>query len=166
VPLPRTNDPPPRIQIQRLEPILDCGRYAPKRTIGDRVAVCADVFRDGHDVLGAAVKYKRPGEARWRELPMEPLGNDRWRADLELDRCGRWSYRIEAWTDRVASYQEEVRRKVAAGQQDLGGELSEGAALLERETLTVEDVLAADAWARAEADQGGMVEPQQRGTRG
>jgi 1-deoxy-D-xylulose-5-phosphate reductoisomerase len=32
--------------------------------------------------------------------------------------------------------------------------------------LTVEDVLAADAWARAEADQGGMVDPQQGGVRG
>jgi 1-deoxy-D-xylulose-5-phosphate reductoisomerase len=33
-------------------------------------------------------------------------------------------------------------------------------------SLTVEDVLAADAWARAEADVGGTVRPQQGGTRG
>jgi 1-deoxy-D-xylulose-5-phosphate reductoisomerase len=33
-------------------------------------------------------------------------------------------------------------------------------------SLTVEDVLAADAWARAEAAQGGPVEPQQGGNRG
>ena len=56
-----------------------------------------------------------------------------------------WTFRVEAWVDRVASYQDELRRKVEAGQDDLAGELSEGAALLGRETLTVEEALAAPA---------------------
>jgi starch synthase (maltosyl-transferring) len=51
---------------------------------------------------------------------------------------------VAAWTDRLATWQDEVRRKVEAGQEDLAGELSEGAVLLGRETLTVEEGLAAE----------------------
>jgi hypothetical protein len=39
VPLPNTKQPPGRIQIQAIEPIVDCGRFAVKRTTGDRVDV-------------------------------------------------------------------------------------------------------------------------------
>ena len=39
---------------------------------------------------------------------------------------GRWQYTIEAWTDVFATWRDELERKVAAGQHDLAGELSEG----------------------------------------
>ena len=115
-----------------------------------RVEVTARIFRDGHETLGAAVRHKRPDATRWSETPLEPLGNDVWAGSFEVDRPGLWSFRIEAWVDRVASFQEELRRKVAAGQADLAGELSEGAVLLGAEELTVEKALAAPAGARSE----------------
>ena len=62
-------------------------------------------------------------------MPLEPLGNDVWRGLFELDRPGRWSFVIEALVDRAASLQEELGRKVEAGQEDLTGELPEGAVL-------------------------------------
>ena len=141
---------PVRIQIQEVSPQLDCGRYPVKRTAGDVVEVTARIFRDGHETLGAAVRHKGPDATRWREASLEPLGNDVWRGSFEVDRPGLWSFRIEAWVDRVASFQEELRRKVAAGQQDLGGELSEGAVLLGDEELTVEKALDAPAGVRSE----------------
>ena len=52
--------PPPRIQIGRPEPMIDCGRYPSKRTVGDAVAVSADIFADGHDVLRAVVRSCAP----------------------------------------------------------------------------------------------------------
>ena len=143
--LPKTKEPPARIQIQRVEPEVDCGRYAVKRTLGDRVDVSATIFRDGHDVLGASVRYKSPGATRWSESPLEALGNDRWSGGFSVEQCGRWSFRIEAWVDRIASFQDELRRKVEGGQEDLSGELAEGAVLLGRELLTVEEALAAEA---------------------
>jgi starch synthase (maltosyl-transferring) len=138
-----SQQPPPRIQIQNVWPQLDCGRFAVKRTVGDRVEVWANVFRDGHEVLGVAIRYKRPA-GRWQEAPMHALGSDRWSGSFEVDRCGRWCYRVQAWHDRIASWQDEVRRKFEAGQEDLASELSEGAALLGREPLTVEEGLAAE----------------------
>jgi starch synthase (maltosyl-transferring) len=150
VPLPKTTEPPARIQIQRVMPQVDCGRYAVKRTVGERVDVTARIFRDGHELIGAAVRYKAAGATRWLEAPLEPLGNDDWAGSFDVDRTGTWCYRIEAWVDRVASFQYELRRKVEAGQKDLSSELSEGAVLLGVDTLTVEDALAAPADDRAE----------------
>jgi starch synthase (maltosyl-transferring) len=148
VSIPKTT--PPRIQIQEVAPQTDCGRYPVKRTVGEEVEVTARIFRDGHETLGAAVRHKGPGSTRWRESLLEPLGNDAWRGSFTADRPGLWSFRIEAWVDRVASFQDELRRKVAAGQSDLAGELSEGAALLGVEELTVEQALAAPAGTRSE----------------
>jgi starch synthase (maltosyl-transferring) len=142
--------PPARIQIQAVTPQVDCGRWAVKRTVGDRVDVSARIFRDGHETLGAAIRHRAPGATRWSETPLEPRGNDLWEGSFEVDQPGIWCFRIEAWVDHLASFQEEVRRKVAAGQEDLASELSEGAALLRRDSLTVEEALAAPAGDRSE----------------
>jgi starch synthase (maltosyl-transferring) len=143
VPIPKT--PQPRIQIQAVEPLLDCGRYPVKRTVGDSVEVYATVFKDGHDTLAGAVRVKSPGAKDWREEPLHALGNDRYGGTFAVDEPGRWQFQVAAWTDRIATWQDEIRRKVEAGQDDLAGELSEGALLLGRETLTVEQGLAATA---------------------
>jgi starch synthase (maltosyl-transferring) len=148
VSLPKTT--PPRIQIQEVRPQIDCGRYPTKRTVGESVEVTARIFRDGHETLGASIRHRGPGSTRWSESPLEPVGNDVWVGAFEVDRPGLWNFRIEAWVDRVASFQEELRRKVAAGQADLAGELSEGSALLGDAELTVERALAAPARARSE----------------
>jgi starch synthase (maltosyl-transferring) len=138
---PTAKTPPPRIQIQDVWPVVDCGRYATKRTVGDTVDVSANVFRDGHDVLAAAIRYRPAKERRWRETPMRPLGNDRWTGSFEVDAPGRWQYTIEAWVDRKATWIGEIGRKVQAGQEDLSGELSEGAVLFGVEKLTIEEAL-------------------------
>jgi starch synthase (maltosyl-transferring) len=148
VPIPKTT--PPRIQIQEVKPQIDCGRYALKRTVGESVEVTARIFRDGHETLGAAIRHRGPASTRWAEAPLEPLGNDVWVGSFDVNRPGLWCFRIEAWVDRVASFQEELRRKVASGQTDLRGELSEGSLLLGDEELTVERALAAPAGARSE----------------
>ena len=62
--------PPSRVQIENPQPLIDCGRHPAKACVGDRVAVSATIFRDGHDRLAAAVRYRGPGEREWREAPM------------------------------------------------------------------------------------------------
>ena len=150
MPLPKAEKPPPRIQIQGVTPQIDCGRHPVKRTEGDRVEVAARIFRDGHETLGAAVRYKPAAATRWREAPLEPLGNDEFRGSFVVDACGTWCFRVEAWVDRIASFQDELRRKLDAGQADLEGELSEGALLLGRAGLTAEDALAERSQDRSE----------------
>ena len=56
----------------------------------------------------------------------------RWGGCFPLDELGPWQWQVEAWADRLATWRDEIRRKVAFGQTDLAGELSEGEALLEQ----------------------------------
>ncbi|MHB1468184.1 MAG: alpha-1,4-glucan--maltose-1-phosphate maltosyltransferase, partial [Solirubrobacteraceae bacterium] len=107
-----------------------------KRCVGDVVHVSATIFRDGHDKLAAAVRYRAPGAQEWRLAPMRrvdaALGGDRWNGSFEVSELGRWSWQAIAWTDRFATWQDELARKLAAGQSDVSSELSEGVALMRR----------------------------------
>jgi starch synthase (maltosyl-transferring) len=131
-------------------PQIDGGKYAVKRTVGDTVEVTARIFRDGHEAIGAAVRYKAAGATRWQESPLQALGNDEWAGSFAVDAAGSCCFRIEAWVDRIASWQDEIRRKHDAGQADLSSELAEGALLLGRDAVTVEEGLAAPAGDRSE----------------
>ena len=128
-PPPRTQ--PPRIGIHDLGPAVEGGRFPVKRTSGDPVVVECDLVRDGHEALRAAVRHRPPGARGWAEVPMAQLTPDRWRGEFPTDRLGRHRFRVEAWVDPFASWRHEVERKLAAGQEDLRGEVAEGAALLE-----------------------------------
>jgi starch synthase (maltosyl-transferring) len=136
---------PARIQVQQVEPLVDCARYPAKNIVGDAVDVYATIFKDGHDVLGAAVRVRGPGDDGPTEVPLVLLGNDRWHATFTVDRPGLWEFSIAAWSDRLATWQDELRRKLDAGQEDIAGELAEGALLLGRRRLTAEEGLAAAA---------------------
>ena len=120
--------------IQYPAPAVDDGRYPVKRCVGDRVEVSADVFRDGHDLIRAIVRYTGP-DGRSHEADLHRidahLGGVRWAGEFTVDAVGRWSYTIEAWTDAFGTWRDELARKVAAGQADLAGELSEGVVLLQ-----------------------------------
>ena len=135
MPAPKRAEPPARIHINYPAPTVDGGRYPAKRCIGDTVTVTADVFRDGHEMLRAAVRYKAPGAKRWLEAPMHQVdahvNGVRWEAAFTVETAGRWEWTIEAWTDRFATWRDELQRKHAAGQEDLAGEISEGVVLLE-----------------------------------
>ena len=117
--LPQTR--PPRIQIEDVWPQIDCGRYPVKRSVGDEVEVWATIFRDGHELVGAAILYRGPGSSEWQEAEMRKVEDqpDRWTGSFHVDRCGRWEFTIEAWVDRFESWRNELRRKVEAGQADL-----------------------------------------------
>jgi starch synthase (maltosyl-transferring) len=135
MPAPKRTQAPRRIRIRPLSPVVDCGRYAPKRCVGDRVTVASDIFSDGHEKLRAVVRYKAPGGRGWLESEMTAIdahhNGVRWEGSFPVERPGRWEFGVEAWIDLFATWRDELARKVAAAQDDLRGELSEGALLLE-----------------------------------
>jgi starch synthase (maltosyl-transferring) len=92
------------------------GGHPAKAVIGETVRVSADVFRDGHDILAARVQWRPAGEAKWRDAPMEHLGNDRWEAVIEPAALGLHELVIEAWTDRLATLAHDIEVKEAAGE--------------------------------------------------
>ena len=135
MPPPSLKQPPARIQIQDVRPQVDCGRYPVKGTPADPVEVSASIFKDGHDILRAVVRYRRVGARKWLERPLDLLGNDHWEGSFDVSELGRWQFTIEAWVDRYATLLDELDRKVAAGQDDLSGELSEAEALFGAGTI-------------------------------
>jgi starch synthase (maltosyl-transferring) len=145
MPVKTLRKPLPRIRVEQVRPQLDCGRFPVKCTLGDRVQVSATLIRDGHEVLGASVLYRGPGKRRFASAPLEPVGNDVFAGSFEVTDCGRWDYLIEAWSDPAATWRDELRRKVEAGQKDLTGELAEGELLLGIRGLDVQTALASRA---------------------
>jgi len=126
---PRTQ--PSRIQIHDVRPAVEDGRWPVKRSQGDDVVVECDIVRDGHEQLRAVVRHRPPGEEAFREEPMAQVTPDRWRGTFATGSLGLHAFQVEVWVDRVASWRSEVERKLAAGQEDLDGEMVEGAALHE-----------------------------------
>jgi starch synthase (maltosyl-transferring) len=143
MPAPKRAEPPARIHINYPAPTVDGGKYPAKRCVGDTVTVTADVFRDGHEMLRAAIKYKAPGARRWLETPMHEVdahvNGVRWQGEFTVETPGGWEWTIEAWTDRFATWRDELQRKHVAGQDDLAGEISEGVVLLEDAAARAED---------------------------
>jgi starch synthase (maltosyl-transferring) len=119
-----------RIVIEGVYPELDGGRHPAKRVVGETFEVWADIFRDGHDVIAAALLTRAEDERNWRRAPMAFVDNDRWRGQVRLERNIRHHYTIEAWTDVFASWRRDLVKKLDA-QQDVALELAEGRQILE-----------------------------------
>ena len=47
----------PSAVIENLQPLIDGGRYPIKRVTGEDLVVEADIFKEGHDVVAAALKW-------------------------------------------------------------------------------------------------------------
>ena len=124
-----------RVQVQHVIPNVDCGRYAAKAIVGDNVVVGADVFREGHEKVAAAIRYRGPDDTQWREAPLRLDVNDRYYGSFPVDALGPWRYCVVAWTDHFAGWLDGLCKKHDAGQDDLGLEFADGALLLERRKL-------------------------------
>ncbi|MCA1847158.1 MAG: DUF3416 domain-containing protein, partial [Actinobacteria bacterium] len=120
-----------RIVIEGIRPSTPSG-YPAKAVVGRPVRVSADVFRDGHDILAARVRWRSRGAAKgkWSAAPMQSLGNDRYEALIEPAELGAHEFVVEGWTDRLATWRHEITVKLTAG-QEVELELEEGARLLE-----------------------------------
>jgi starch synthase (maltosyl-transferring) len=119
-----------RVIIEGVKPEIDGGRFPAKRVVGERVVVEADIFTDGHDAVSAVLLYHRESESDWKEVPMEPVVNDRWRGEFVVTEIGRYYYTLRAWVDQFKSWREGLAKKVEA-KQDVAVELLAGSRLTE-----------------------------------
>src|SRR5438876_5520733 len=120
----------PSVVIENLQPLIEGGHYPIKRIVGEDLAVEADIFKDGHDVVAAVLKWRVLGKRAWRETPMSFVDNDRWRAACTLYNNAIHEYTVEAWTDTFRSWQREFTAKFEGGISALESEAMEGAALV------------------------------------
>ena len=120
----------PSVVIENIQPLIDIGRYPIKRVMGEDLIVEVDIFKDGHDVVAAVLKWRVVGKRAWRETPMIFVDNDRWRGVCTLYDEAIHEYTVEAWTDTFRSWQQELAKKFEAGISDLRSEALEGAAIV------------------------------------
>ncbi|MGE5218774.1 MAG: alpha-1,4-glucan--maltose-1-phosphate maltosyltransferase [Chloroflexota bacterium] len=122
-----------RVVIEGVAPEIDGGLFPIKRTPGERVIVEADVFADGHEMIDCALLYRRGQDGEWRETPMTPLVNDRWRGTFVVDEVGHYDYTLMAWVDRFKSWCRDLGKKAEVGEHTeldmlTGAQLIEAAA--------------------------------------
>jgi starch synthase (maltosyl-transferring) len=145
--------PPGTIVIEHVEPEIDGGRYPVKREVGDRLVVSADIFKEGHDVLAAVVRYRPATEPAWQEVPMRVVDNDRWTGEIDLNENRRYVYTVAAYVETFETWRQELIKK--RDQPDLRSELLEGLAFVQQahacasgpDRVRLQDVL--DRWKAA-----------------
>ncbi len=119
-----------RVAIEAVSPEVDVGRLPSKRTVGDRVAIEADVLADGNDALSCVIRYRHESAADWIEARMAPLGNDRWRGEFTVSELGRYLYTVQGWVDPFATWSRQFATRLQAG-QDVTLELEAAARMVE-----------------------------------
>src|SRR5580692_1335975 len=133
---------PPSVVIEAVSPLIEGGHFPIKRAIGEDIVVEADVFKDGHDVVSAVLKWRKRGESKWYETAMEcvdPYNRDHWRGVFSVFENAVYEYTIEAWGDYFRSWQHEFQVKYEAGQTELASEILEGAGLVARSARLAQD---------------------------
>src|SRR2546425_9121181 len=137
-----------RVVIDHVKPEIDGGRFPIKRTLGERVVVEADIFTDGHEALSAVLLHRKKEVAEWSEAAMEPLPNDRWRGEFEVQQLGQYRYTLLAWLDRFKAWRRDLTKKIEAG-QDVSIDLQSGAQFLVTTSHRASgpDVKALEGWA-------------------
>jgi len=103
-----------RVVIEDIQPQVDCGLFPARRFLGDRVAVSAAIFSDGHDHVAARLLYKHQSDPGWQSTPMTALPNDLWSAEFSVDRLGPWSFTIQAWVDHFETWCADLKKRLAA----------------------------------------------------
>lgn len=117
------------ITIECIYPEVEGGAHAVKRLAGETISVWADIFKEGHEILAAALLYRRAGDQAWSEIPLKLFENDRWTAEWTLGEAGRHEFTFEAWVEIFETWRRDTERKRAAG-QEIGSDLREGWELL------------------------------------
>ncbi len=159
----RSQDRPSRVVIENVAPQVDGGRFPVKRTVGESVAVTADIHADGHDTLAAVLRYRRENDREWTEVRMEALPNDLWRGAFAVTELAVYEYVLEAWVDAFLTWRRDLSKRVDAG-QDVSVELLVGADLIERAAgrASGADAAALSGWAaelRALSKKGAKADP-------
>jgi starch synthase (maltosyl-transferring) len=115
-----------RVIIEGVTPEIEEGRFPIKRIIGEETVVEADILADGHDAISSTLLYRKEDDEKWTEVPMVPLGNDRWRASFKVEALGRYRYTVLGWIDHFKTWSRDLAKRVEAG-QDVSVDLLIGA---------------------------------------
>ncbi|MFP7365629.1 alpha-1,4-glucan--maltose-1-phosphate maltosyltransferase [Corynebacterium callunae] len=133
-----------RLGIDDVRPQLLDGNPA-KAVVGEIVPVSAVVWREGHDAIAATLNVQGPEDsaiaAEPIQIPMRPTPNNQDQANAFFvpDVPGLWTFRVDAWSDPMATWRHAVTTKIEAGQspEELYNDLEHGAQLFEAAAINL-----------------------------
>lgn len=128
-----------RLGIDDVRPQVSGGSVASKAVVGEVVPIFAVVWREGHDALSATLNIKGPEDSslapKTKKIPMQtsPHDPDQVNAIFVPDVPGLWTFRVDAWSDPLATWRHAVTAKIEAGQSEaeLANDIEVGARLFE-----------------------------------
>lgn len=134
-----------RLGIDDVRPVVSGGAYPSKAVVGELIPVFAFVWREGHDALSATLNVKGPDDSsvapRTKRIPMQRSDDDpdQVNAIFVPDVPGRWTFRVDVWSDPLATWRHAVTAKIEAGQsaEELANDLEHGARLFEKAAKAV-----------------------------
>lgn len=148
-----------RVVLTWVKPKVDDGRWPVKRSIGEDVMVRAGLIVDGHDKISAELFYRhQDGEEHVRRMQLQY--NDEYIASFSIRALGRYFYRVRAWVDQFATWQDQFKRRVDGGdsEYEILGELKVGAVLVRQAADEAPDGDAKQLKSYADAFEEGVVE--------
>jgi len=120
-----------RIPVLDVSPTVAGGTRPVKAVLNEKFMVRARVFREGHDAVAAEVVLINPAGQETARIPMHQFGYEQEEkgAQVQLDELGHWHYRIDAFSDPIATWIHKATVKIPAG-VDVAVEYQEGALLV------------------------------------
>ena len=135
-----------RLGIDDVRPLISAGSVASKAVVGEVIPVTALVWREGHDAVSATLSAwaARTTATSSVTMQVDPDDQDRVHGVFTPGTQGTWYFRVDAWSDPIATWKNAVTKKMAAEQSaaELANDLQHGAELFSRAALqTPSDVV-------------------------
>ncbi|EGT5592155.1 DUF3416 domain-containing protein [Corynebacterium striatum] len=154
-----------RLAIDDVRPSLS-GSVPSKAVVDEVIPVTALVWREGHDAVATTLSVWNSDSPAVSSVTMDfdSVNPDRVHGVFTPATPGRWFFRVDAWSDPMATWRNAITKKMEAGQsaQELSNDLLHGTELFERASLqspTDKAALLIDA-ARALSDE--SLDPAER----
>lgn len=105
-----------RIPVHNVRPEVESGHLPIYSVVNEEFEVTANVFREGHDAVGASVVLTDPeGNRHLTDMhQVEPWGLDIWKARVSADIEGDWTMHVEGWSDTWGTWHHNANAKLAA----------------------------------------------------
>ena len=120
-----------RIPVLDISPTVAGGIRPVKAVLNETFQVRARVFREGHDAVAAQVVLINPAGVETARIPMAQSGYEQEEngAQIKLGELGLWHYRVDAFSDPIATWIHRATVKIPAG-VDVDVEYQEGVLLI------------------------------------
>ena len=131
-----------RLGIDDVRPRIDNGNLPVKAVVGEVIPVTALVWREGHEAIAATLNVwsdRSPETIATSTMTVDRFIQDRVHGIFTPGTEGTWYYRVDAWSDPIATWRDAVEKKMAAGQDaaELANDLAHGSNLYARAGLAL-----------------------------